>query len=73
MYISPNYKPERVTKRYISIEHGTNVPLLGETDNRHLWIQIRPMTEEEKQLYTKEIAEAKGRQDFFPNWVGLSA
>jgi len=73
-YISPNYKEENVTNRYLYIDLMTNDVIIDETQktaktNYTIRSYILPITEHAK--YSKVITEAEKLKGCFPYHVDL--
>ena len=69
VYQSPNYKPEIITNRYLHIDLRTNKPIVEETvktSKTNYTYRSYELPENQRNLYTRCIAEAEKLKGYFP-------
>jgi hypothetical protein len=73
-YQSPNYKPERVTNRYLHVDISTDEVIISETEKMtktNYTIRSYVLPKEEHEQYLKAITEAEKIKMCFPYSVEI--
>lgn len=73
-YLSPNYRPEIITNRYLHIDLGTGKPVVAETvktRKTNYTYRSYELPAEDYPRFSQAVTAAERRKHFFPNEVEL--